>query len=229
LIKSEYCIISDNEISFNNENGIDLYLSNNNSINGNTIDSNSLNGINIGHSSYNTMKNNYISNSEFGIYITSSFHNTIKGNEIDLNNGSGITIIDYDFNDIQSNNLSEKAYGFRCLSLGSYDNIIYHNNFLNNAENAYDKSDRGNTWDDGKYGNFWSDYKQKYPNAKKLIQDGIWDTPYEIPNRDNKDNCPLIRQWPKSSSNTIQITFSKIYFLLQWLIDQFQILEKLLF
>ena len=82
------------------------------------------------------------------------------------------------------------------------DNEIYHNNFLNNDGNAHDSSDIGNSWDDGAYGNFWSDYKQKYPNAKKILQDGVWDTPYQIPGRDNKDNRPLIKQWPKSSTTT---------------------------
>ena len=48
----------------------------------------------------------------------------------------------------------------------------------------------------GKKGNYWSDYKEKYPDAKKQPFKGIWDTPYEIEGGDNKDTCPLLKQWP---------------------------------
>jgi len=224
LVGTSNSYISNNNINSNNNNGINLYLSNNNIISDNTINSNNESGINIRRSSYNTVSNNFISNNDFGInflnsdndniisdntinsnnfygiILSNSNNNKIKGNTIDSNGGDGIWIKISDLNTIEGNNISKNTVGFKNLDLGSYGNIIYHNNFIDNEENAYDNSDIGNTWDDGKFGNFWSDYKQKYPNAKKILQEGIWDTPYEIPDRDNVDNYPLIKQWPKSST-----------------------------
>jgi hypothetical protein len=54
-----------------------------------------------------------------------------------------------------------------------------------------------NTWYNSttEQGNYWDDYKDKYPNAKRIWLKGIWDTPYEIPDGNNKDMYPLIRKW----------------------------------
>jgi parallel beta-helix repeat protein len=116
-------------------------------------------------------------NDNDGIYLDSfCLNNLITGNSISSNSDEGIY-----------------------LHHDSFYNFIYRNNFLNNGENAYDEGE--NFWDDGKYGNFWSDYEDRYPDAKpKLFKPWMWDTPYEIPGGDNKDMCPLVRQWPNSVS-----------------------------
>ena len=245
LINTDNSLISKNNINTNKENGIDLYLSNNNIISENTINSNNVSGINIRRSSYNSISSNYLSDNDnginllnspddntidgntinsnnfYGIIISNSDNNIITGNTIDSNGGDGIWLKTSDFNTIDSNNILKNTIGFRNLDLGSYGNIIYHNNFVDNVENAYDNSDMGNTWDDGKYGNYWSDYKQKYPNAKKKLQEGIWDTPYEIPGRYNVDNCPLIKQWPDPRGRTtpgFKITVHPIF---DWFLERF--------
>jgi nitrous oxidase accessory protein NosD len=109
----------------------------------------------------------------------------------------------------------------------SKQNTIYHNNFINNGENARDES--VNTWDDGKYGNYWSDYEERYPNAKpKLFKPWMWDTPYEIEDYTNKDMCPLIEQWPKSKTRTIQKDIASYSSHLLRFLDMFPMLERLL-
>jgi parallel beta-helix repeat protein len=116
--------------------------------------------------SYNTIKNCTIYNSDVGVFIATSlggqpcFGNVITDCTI-YNNSAGIVICIY-----------------------SYDNIVYHNNLINNTQNAYDEC--SDTWDNGypSGGNFWSDYTgvDEYSGPEQDIpgSDGIGDTPYII-------------------------------------------------
>ena len=108
----------------------------------------------------------------------------------------------------------------------SYDNFIYHNNFINNIVNAQDYGN--NIWDDGEFGNYWSDYKQRYPKAKRIWLKGIWDAPYEITGGDNNDTCPLIKQWSKSLSRTMPSEKVMVNSLLFRFLEHFPILQMLL-
>jgi hypothetical protein len=93
--------------------------------------------------------------------------------------------------------------------------------------NAWDGYD--NTWDDGKYGNYWGDYKEKYPFAmRSLLKPWMWNTPYEIPNMGNKDNCPLIEPWSKSKPRTIHKDIASYSSYLLRFLEQFPLLERLL-
>lgn len=174
-IRMQSDIISNNTFS-NNSFGIDISLSNNIVISGNNV-SNSRTGIDI-HSSSNCKitRNNISSNLYEGISISSfnSENNYICGNIISNNN-----------------------YG---LDVSGDNNTIIHNNFINNVENV--DNNGNNIWDDGKFGNYWSDYTEKYPDAKpKLFKPWMWNTPYKVSiGSENKDNCPLVKQWPKSYS-----------------------------
>jgi parallel beta-helix repeat protein len=100
-----------------------------------------------------------------GLDIHSNF-NTIFFNKIISNNGEGINI--------ESSN----------------NNQIFHNNFIDNLQNAYDEGN--NTWDDGypSSGNYWDDY-----NGIDSDGDGIGDKPYNISGGNNKDNYPLMKPW----------------------------------
>jgi nitrous oxidase accessory protein NosD len=73
----------------------------------------------------------------------------------------------------------------------AYNNTIYQNNFVNNAQQAFaSQSGVFNYWDNGKEGNYWSDFSTRYPNAMEIDSSGVWDTPYVI-NANNTDNYPL--------------------------------------
>jgi hypothetical protein len=117
------------------------------------------------------------------------------------------------YNTITYNNISNNFDGIYIPKNENHNNNIYHNNFINNDENAFDLCN--NTWDDGEYGNYWSDYKEKYPYARpKILKPWVWNTPYEIPRGDSKDMYPLVNQWPSTKSKTISEisksrTFSK--------------------
>jgi len=210
LSLSDNNTISVNNISSNNEYGVLLDGSKFNTITGNTINSNNLCGIYLSATKFNTITGNTITSSFWeGIYLDDSSSNNITGNIIS-NNGGGINSFgesinniimgnyinfNKDFgiclefsnnNTITSNNISSnKKYGIT-LEDFSNNNTIYHNNFINNTQNAYDECK--NTWDNGypSGGNFWDDY-----NGTDSDEDGIGDTPHPISGGNNKDNYPL--------------------------------------
>lgn len=82
----------------------------------------------------------------------------------------------------------------------SSDNKIYHNNFINNAEQVVWLGDE-NTWDDGypSGGNYWDDYygadSYSGPYQNETGGDYIWDTPYVI-GGNATDRYPLVNPCP---------------------------------
>ena len=178
---NENNIIMNNIIGLNHYDGISLYCSNNNIISGNTITSNERHGINF-YYSRNIITNNTISsNKENGIDIICSHSNIIKGNTISSNNGDGIY-------------LAGKPDGYPpCIN-----NIIYHNNFIGNNRQAFEKRS-SNIWDTiySSGGNFWDDY-----TGNDKDDDGIGDIPYSIPGGNNQDSYPFINLdgWPEESN-----------------------------
>jgi parallel beta-helix repeat protein len=158
-------------------------------------------GFNFYVSDDNIIRGNTISNNPYGIEMMYCNGNTINENNISLNTISGLYV------------------------LNSSGNAIYHNNFIGNVQNAYDNG--VNTWDDGTKGNYWNDYKEKYPDAQKVCCKGIWDTPYDIPDGENKDGYPLVKQWPSVSALSIKI-FNFNLILFQRFPNAFPILRQLL-
>ncbi len=188
LQSSSTCTLSDNDV-LNHTNGIYLkdssnnsicrndlegntfgihltYSSNNNLISGNNMTRNSYDGLRLaGGPSYNTIiGNNVTTNQRFGIWLRfSSNNNNILENYVALNNGVGIRI--------------ESSY-----------NIIFHNNFLENRQQAFTDTLYINMWDDGtpSGGNYWSNYTGVDANL-----DGLGDTVFTIV-ANNTDNYPLM-------------------------------------
>jgi len=168
-------------------------------------------GIRLDNSHNSLVNNTFISNNWVGIEILRSNDNTIQGNVIDSNTWWGI-LIDYDssYNTIKSNDISYNHYGIGFSTHPSFppgiiDNVIYHNNFVNNAEQVWINPWGGqivtNIWDDGypSGGNYWSDQYHgdcadhfTGPNQDIPGSDGIVDTPYHI-DVDNQDNYPLVK------------------------------------
>ena len=217
-----------------NEHDLGLYKSNNNTISGNIFsETHCCRSIGIRISNNNYINNNIITTG--GVYainlVDNSYNNTITGNIINCPfvspHREGIKImLSCCYNTIINNTITNNGCGIY-IDKYSHNNSIYHNNLVNNTESAYDECD--NIWDDGKYGNFWSDYEERYPNTKpKLFKPWMWNTPYEIPGGSNKDNCPLIKQWPNTVSK--DITKSKAVtgnMLLLRILERFPLLQKL--
>lgn len=142
------------------------------------------NGIYLINSDNNNIHDNTIEENEaYGIYIIGSNNNNIYENIIQKNEVNGIYLYTGSNNKIYENTISENnLYGVRLLSS---DNTIYENIFSDNKDkNAYDAKD--NNWFYNSKGNYWDDYNN-YDNNNN----GIGDTPYDIPGGDNQDLYPL--------------------------------------
>jgi parallel beta-helix repeat protein len=224
-IYPSYCnniTIIGNNVS-NNDHGIKPFVSTNISILDNFVCNNSY-GI-YPRSSYNVIIcNNSVSKNDYGINTVDCENVTINDNRVFLNQGSysweghgirpssckNVTIKNnnvtanegYGINPVFSNNItiaknivSRNNYGIYVQS--SQNILIYHNNILNNTNQAFDDSADVNSWDCGypKGGNYWSDYSGidllKGPNQDILGSDGIGDTNYSI-DSDSIDNYPLM-------------------------------------
>jgi parallel beta-helix repeat protein len=157
-------------------------------------------GIHLGYSNNNSISNNICSNNRAsGIILYTSNNNSISNN-IYTNNGGGIELWLYsNYNIISDNDIYSNNYGISLKN--SNNNLIYLNDFRNNANNVY-YNESANFWnstekvtythDGTKYtnylGNYWDDYSGTDANG-----DGIGDKPYRI--ELDKDNYPLITPW----------------------------------
>lgn len=188
--------IESNNASNNDPYGIYLYYSDGNNITGNTALSNSF-GIWLVSSSNNTIFNNSASSNDgCGINLYGSSGNNITGNTVS-NNWGGIKV-ENSSNNIIANNIASSSSNYGIwLEEDSSNNRVYHNNIIDNLNQAYDDTNNGNQWNDGypSGGNYWSDYtgvdEKSGPNQDQPISDGIGDTPYVI-DLNSQDDYPLI-------------------------------------
>lgn len=216
-------IIRANVVTANNQNGIQIFGSNNNTIKANEISLNSQ-GVYVDSQSVgNSILDNMIQeNSEYGVTVSWSSNITISENNIERN-GNGILVDNSVNNRIIGNTVKENVgWGIR-LEDGQRDNVIYHNYFIDNNNHEMQVSIPGlwtpdtwdpgnpNVWDDGKKGNYWSEYLSRYPNATKIKDTGIGNTPYYI-NPNNIDNYPVIEDnvIPEFPSGTLALALATV-------------------
>jgi len=159
---------------------------------GNTISDNNImnnlrmNGVFLNGASYTQVSGNLIVNNQYhGIRLEYGSHNEIMNNVIVNNRGYGIYLFEAQENLLVGNTVRQSFYDG--LLLGEYceNNVIYHNNFIDNPGNAYDTT--GNVWDNGSSGNYWSDY-----TGIDIDGDGIGDTVYQVPGNVSQDRFPLM-------------------------------------
>jgi parallel beta-helix repeat protein len=188
---SNQCSVAANNVTSSYE-GISLIESSNNSVAGNNI-VNSGYGISVGGSLNNNIVGNNITNREAfqgnGIELSGSSNNSVVDNNIDLIKygglAFGISLLYGSSNSFVRNNVANSYVGIYVYN--SSNNAIFHNDFINNTEQARSESSV-NLWDDGypSGGNYWSDY-----NGTDSDQDGIGDTACVI-DANNTDNYPLM-------------------------------------
>jgi parallel beta-helix repeat protein len=155
--------------------------------------------------------NNNVTNNTMGIFLQESSNISVFNNKVDRNNGDGIVLIPASDVSLHNNNITNNGYGISLYYSSSY-NSIFHNNFINNAQQVY-SSDCVNVWDDGypSGGNYWSDYVSV--DVKNGIgqdlpgSDGIGDTPYVI-DADNVDRYPLMNPYGAPSPSTYALTIT---------------------
>jgi parallel beta-helix repeat protein len=207
----------ENRIFSNKEIGIFLYGSSGNIFKFNNITSNGQLGLLTNFDRNNTFICNIIStHTENGVGLFSSINNTYFQNNI-LNNKVGISLgTDSIGSRFVENTVKNNYVGV--LVSSANNNTFYHNSFVNNTRQIYDRSwdhpwvsPSINNWDNGypAGGNYWSDYvgsDRFYGPYQNLTgSDGIGDTPYII-DENNVDRYPLINPWP------IQPRIVDIYF-----------------
>lgn len=194
--------------------GIRIEFSTNNNIQANTVSLSNQAGISS-VSKNNSIHGNNVYSCRVGIelsyfkeFLSSppppfeafSINNTVYANNV-TKCTTGISLEGADENKVFANNIAE------CNELGieiylADGNAFYHNNFLHNAQDVYEKHDffdrgRGqfvtyysanNTWDDGypSGGNYWSNY-----TGTDADGDGIGDTAH-IAFENHTDNYPLM-------------------------------------
>lgn len=126
-----------------------------------------------------------IRNGGAGVVLEYSNNSAITGNVI-TNVMDGLSLLFSHNNTIISNTMKDGYMGL-LFGCSSGNNLVYHNNFINNTKQAV-TMDSKNTWDNGVEGNYWSDYE-----GEDLDGDGIGDTPYVI-DEENRDDYPLVKQ-----------------------------------
>jgi len=112
----------------------------------------------------NTIQQNNITNQLLGIYLYTHEDGNISNNVIYNSTGSfagidgtGIILYSSNNNTINNNIINSSSIGIN-ITLDSNDNLIYHNNLVNNGQHAYD--DGSNNWDNNYpiCGNYFDDY-----------------------------------------------------------------------
>jgi parallel beta-helix repeat protein len=159
-----------------------------------------MNGVYLDGASYNTISGNLIANNNYhGIRVEYGSHNEILNNVIVNNRGYGIYLYEASWNLVVGNTIQQCFFDGMILGGQSEQNVMYHNNFIDNPAHAYDSL--GNVWDNGSSGNYWSDYTGDDSDG-----DGIGDTAYQIPGNTSVDRFPLMvpyRQHPVDVAITI--------------------------
>ncbi len=182
LSESDNCNVINNIANNSNNCGISLSESDNCNVINNIANNSNNCGIYLSGSGYSNVINNIANNSNSrGIYLSGSGHSNVINNIANNSNDCGISlyqsencnvtnnIVDANKvginlvsastgNSITRNNITKnKEYGM-CLNR-SGNNEIYHNNFIDNNKQAYERYG-DNNWDKGPLigGNYWSDH-----------------------------------------------------------------------
>ena len=192
-----YCIgcneITIKDLTFDKDGYSILFYDTHNSRVENVTVSDSYRGINLEYSTGNTIINNTLN----GISSISNEHSM----------SYGIRLLEHSDNNIIADNTFFNNYcgvNFR----NSFDNKIYHNNFVNNFRQAViggTINDFDNGYPDG--GNYWDNYDEVLEGCIDADDDGICDAPYVFKYGIGQDNYPSTTEngWEEPSPNTVPL------------------------
>jgi len=182
----------------------------------------------------NIVESNRIDKNSVGVFLSDADHNVIQSNTITLARKFGIHLQGSSSNVISGNIMIDNNVSL--CSRDNLDNIIYHNNFINNTIPALSLYGSIDTWDNNypSGGNYWSDYSgtdfHSGPYQNETSSDGIGDIPYVI-DGNNQDNYPLMKPGPyyrltvtSSPITGIQFTIngvSQATLYTEWLFEHF--------
>lgn len=150
-------------------------------------------GVHLGYDTFdNAVLDNIVTdNQEVGIFLDFSTSTAVSGNVITNTDYYGIHLQAAQGNVMSGNTLRANQIGIYSY-VSSNDNQVYHNDFIDNDQNACDHGD--NIWDNGypSGGNYWSNFDQAGEGAYDNDGDGIIDTPYDVPCGGKQDRYPLM-------------------------------------
>ena len=202
-ISSAYCsdnTISENIVTNNENTAISLQDLENSTISGNIVTNNGGSGISIHSRSYsNLISDNIVVGNGEGISLSEASNNIVSSNTITSNSFEGIYLQFSSGNTISENDIEDTDYYGIFVMSSSDNNTIYHNNFKNNTQNAYDECN--NSWDNiySSCGNYWDNYSgtDNYWGLNQNIpgSDGVGDTPYDLPCEHAIDRYPLMKPY----------------------------------
>jgi parallel beta-helix repeat protein len=158
----------ENNIIFDCQNGIYLKDSNSNEILENTIN-NCNYGIYLINSDFNTIKQNIFDDHKYGIYIQESSSNDINSNFIQDNEDGIWFKIDCNDNTIAGNTIRRNTNRGIFIDRFCFNNILHHNNFLDNNDHARFKMSFLNTWEYNYWDNWIGLEVEEYRIFPKLI------------------------------------------------------------
>lgn len=145
-------------------------------------------GITLKNAKQNTIRSNMICENIDGLLLSTQSHeNTITNNHITHNSQYGIKCDFAKNNIIRENTIENNNHTGIHLQYISNDNLIIHNNFINNTLHAFDSCE--NIWSDcdATGGNYWDDYE-----GYDATNDGLGNIPYNISGGTNQDACPFM-------------------------------------
>jgi parallel beta-helix repeat protein len=159
-------------------------------VTGNSILNNTYIGIYVSASSQNVISDNTIAGNQYGLYLTTASgactENLVANNSIRYHS-EGIVLQGYPNLPVMQNVFKNNVLSNNAVGISMYLsalNQIYHNNFVNNTEQA-EAEQSLNAFDHLGEGNYWSDY-----NGTDQDNNGIGDVPYLV-GGENVDNFPL--------------------------------------
>jgi len=179
---TRYFVIRDVEITGAAKAGIYLSYVQNGTIEDCILEAN-WTGITLNFSSFNKIADSLLSTNMDGIHTYFSHNNQISACTFE-GNDTAVWLDASNENRISANLIADSHMGVY-LNLGSAENTVISNAFVDNLHDAY--TDNPNAWDDGASGNYWHGF-----SAIDADGNGIWDVPYQISSDGDQDNFPLV-------------------------------------